>query len=56
MKCLVYINLAITAALTTVENKISDVSDLVKRADYDAKLSEMEKNLIITSSCVIHLM
>ena len=56
MKWLVYINLAITTALTTVEDQISNVSDLVKRADYDAKLSEIEKNLIITSSCVIHLM
>ena len=30
-----------TAALTNVENKICNVSDLVKKADYDAKISEM---------------
>ena len=34
-------NLATTAALTTVKNKITNVSDLVKKADYDAKISEM---------------
>ena len=31
-------NLATTAALTTAENKIPNVSDLVKKADYDAKI------------------
>ena len=31
-------NLGTTAALTTVENKIPNVSDLVKKADYDAKI------------------
>ena len=36
-------NLATTTALTAVENKILNVSDLVKNADYDAKISEMEK-------------
>ena len=36
-------NLAATAALTSVENKIPNVGDLVKKADYDAKISEMEK-------------
>ena len=40
-------NLAKTAALTTVENKIPNVSDLVKKADYDAKTSEMEKNILL---------
>ena len=34
-------NLATTAALTTVGNKIPNVSDLVKKEDYDAKISEM---------------
>ena len=29
-------NLATTAALTTVENKIPNVNDLVEEADYDA--------------------
>ena len=32
-------NLATTAALSTVENKTPSVSDLVKKADYDAKIS-----------------
>ena len=31
-------NLAVTAALTAVENKISNVSDLVEKADYDEKI------------------
>ena len=31
-------NLATTVALTNVENKIPNVSDLVKKADYDAKI------------------
>ena len=30
--------LATTVALTNVENKIPNVSDLVKKADYDAKI------------------
>ena len=42
-------NLATTAALTSVENKIPNV-------DYDAKILEMELLLIIVSSRVIHLM
>ena len=36
-------NLAITDALTVVENKIPNVSDLVEKADYDTKTSKMEK-------------
>ena len=36
-------------ALTTVENKILNVNDLVKNADYDAKISEMEKKYFTTS-------
>ena len=40
-KYLVFTNLATTASLTTVENKIPNVSDLVKKADYDAKISEI---------------
>ena len=34
---------ATTSALTAVKDKIPDISDLVKRTDYDAKVSEMEK-------------
>ena len=32
-----FTSLATTAALTIVENKIQNLSDLVKKADYDAK-------------------
>ena len=39
----------ITAALTTVENKIPNVSDLVKKADYDVKIPEIENKDFITS-------
>ena len=53
-------NLVTTVALTSVDNKIPNVSDLVKNADYDAKILEMEKNILllpmIISSRVIHLM
>ena len=53
-------NLGTTAALTTVENKIPNVSDLVKKADYDAKIWKMVKNILlllfIISSRLIHLM
>ena len=31
--------------LTEVENKISDVSNLVKKTDYDTKISDLEKKL-----------
>ena len=37
--------LATTSALTAVENKIADVSSLVKKTDYDTKVSEIEKNI-----------
>ena len=39
--------LAKTAAFTTVGNKIANVSDLVKKADYNSKISEMEKILLL---------
>ena len=42
-------NLATAAALTTVKNKIPNVSDLVKKADYDAKISEIENKYFTTS-------
>ena len=35
-------NLA-TTALTAVENKVSNVSNLVKKTDYDTKVNEVEK-------------
>ena len=53
-------NLATIAAFTTVENKIPNFNDLVKKTYSDPKMSEMEKNilvlLIIISSRVIHMM
>ena len=33
-------------ALTAVENKIPDISSLVKKADYDTKITEIERKLI----------
>ena len=39
--------------LTTVENKIPSVSDLVKKPDYDAKMSEMEKIYILLLLIII---
>ena len=38
-----------TAALTTVENKIANVIDVVKKADYVAKISELENRYFTTS-------
>ena len=38
-------NLATTAALTTVENKIPNVSNLVKKTDYNIKINEIEKKI-----------
>ena len=37
-------NLATTTALTTVENKMSDVSNLVNKNDYNRKSSKIKKN------------
>ena len=38
--------LATTSALTAVENKIPNVSNLVKKTDYDIKVNEIEKKII----------
>ena len=38
--------LATNSALTTVENKIPDVSILVKKRDYNTKISDIEKKII----------
>ena len=38
-------NLATTAALTTVENKIPNVNNLVKKTDYNTKINELEKKI-----------
>ena len=37
--------LATNSALTTVENKIPDVSSLVKKTEYDTRINEIEKNV-----------
>ena len=37
--------LATNSALTTIENKIPDVSSLAKKADYDTKISDIEKKI-----------
>ena len=44
-----YLNLASTTTLTTVENKISNVSNLIKKTDYNTKIGEI-KNKIATDS------
>ena len=38
-------NLATKTALTTVENKIPSVSGLVKKTDYNAKVTEIENKI-----------
>ena len=43
------INLATTAALTTIENKIPNASDLVKKADYDAEIKDIKSKYFTTS-------
>ena len=35
--------IATNAALTAVENKIPNISSLLKKADYDTKISEIKK-------------
>ena len=40
-------NLVTTAAFTTVENKIPNVSHLVKKTNYNTKISEIEKKLVL---------
>ena len=40
-------NLGTAAAIYTLKNKILNVSDLFKKADYDAKVSEMAKNILL---------
>ena len=37
--------LVTSSALTAVENEIPSVSNLVKKTDYDIKISEFEKKL-----------
>ena len=49
-------SLATKAALTAVENKIPDVSSLVKKANYDIKISELKKNVLIIIMTIILLL
>ena len=37
--------MATTSALTAVENRIPNISNLVKKTDYDTKISETEKKV-----------
>ena len=37
--------LATTSALTAVENKIPSVNNLVKKADYETRVNEIEKKI-----------
>ena len=46
-KILTTTNLAATTALTAVENKIPNVSNLVKKTDYNTKINETEKKSLI---------
>ena len=41
-------NFATTASLTAVENKIPNVSNLNKKPDYDAKISDTDQNYFTT--------
>ena len=38
-------NLAVISAFTTVEKKTPNVSNLVKKADYNTKISEIENKI-----------
>ena len=41
--------LATTTALTAVENEIPDISDLVKKADYDAEILDIKSKYFTTA-------
>ena len=53
-------DLATTTAFTSVENKIPNFSDLVKKTDYDAEITDIKNKyspyLIIISSWLKYLM
>ena len=50
----------VKSEIPRVTNLATTASDLVKKADYDAKMSEIEKStfllLIVISSWIIHMM
>ena len=41
--------MANTGALTAVENKMSNVTNLIKKTDYDAKISDIESKYFTTA-------
>ena len=41
--------LATTSVLTAVENKVPSVNNLFKKTDYDTKITETKKNLLIST-------
>ena len=43
-------DLAATSALTAVENKIPNISNLVKKTDSDAEISDIEKKIYFGTS------
>ena len=43
--------LVTTSALIAVENKISSLSNLVKKTDYETKISELEKKITDHKHC-----
>ena len=47
LKVLSITNLATTTGVTTVENKMLNVNNLVKKTDYNTKISEIENKLLI---------
>ena len=47
--------LATTSALTDVENKIPNVSNLTKKIDYDTNLMKLKRRLLIISMTNISL-
>ena len=49
-KTLSIANVATADALTFVENKVPNVIDSVKKADYDAKKQKLKKIILITTS------
>ena len=49
-------NLASSTALTAVEIKISNVSNLVKKSQYNTKISEIENKIIILILLLITIM
>ena len=56
LKYQVLVVLATTSALTSVESKVPNVRNLIKKTDYDTKVDETEKKLLILSMTNILLL